>query len=394
MTATIPLGELVSIRGGGTPSRGKKEFWGGPIPWATVKDFKTTSLDSTLESITEDGVRKSATNIVPAGSIVVPTRMAVGKAAINTIDVAINQDLKALLPKGEIDTRFLLHFLLSKSNFLESQAQGATVKGIKLDLLKSLPFPDLSLNEQRRIAAILDKADAIRRKREQALNLADEFLMSVFLEMFGDPIENPHNFPKEKVKLHLSKSRAGTQSGPFGAALKKHEYVPEGIPVWGVENVQYNRFIDKPRLFITEDKFNDLLRYSVQHGDILISRAGTVGRMCIASTSEERSIISTNLIRVALDPASLTAEYFVSLFSYLPGRVGALKANNKDDAFTFLNPKTLKEIEIPIPDMTQQKRFVSILHRVQHSIRRQGDQLAGFSDLFSSLSQRAFRGEL
>ena len=112
MTSTIPLGELVTIRGGGTPSRGKKEFWDGPIPWATVKDFKTTSLSSTLESITEEGVKNSATNIVPAGSIVVPTRMAVGKAAINTIDLAINQDLKALLPKGEIDTRFLLHFLL------------------------------------------------------------------------------------------------------------------------------------------------------------------------------------------------------------------------------------------------------------------------------------------
>ncbi|WP_193142263.1 restriction endonuclease subunit S [Meridianimarinicoccus sp. MJW13] len=393
-TQTIPLGDLVEIKGGGTPSRTVSEFWNGNIPWATVKDFKSTALDATEESITLEGLKRSATNIIPSGNVIIPTRMAVGKAAINSVDMAINQDLKALLPKGKIDKRFLLHFLLAKGEFLEGQAQGATVKGIKLDLLRTLPFPALRLDEQRRIAVILDKADAIRRKRQQALALADDFLKSVFLEMFGDPIINPHGFVREKVRLHLDGSRTGIQSGPFGAALKKHEYVDAGVPVWGVENVQHNFFVDVPKLFITDEKYQELLRYSVKSGDVLISRAGTVGRMCIATTSHQRSIISTNLVRVALNPDSLTSHYFVSLFTYLPGRIGALKANNKDDAFTFLNPKTLRELEIPIPDMTRQIEFLKIAQKTKRAIDIQSQHVDGLDDLFAALSQRAFRGEL
>jgi type I restriction enzyme S subunit len=230
----VPLGDVVEIKGGGTPSRAIPEYWDGEIPWATVKDFKSTIIDSTLERITAKGATSSATNIIPAGAIIIPTRMAVGKVAINKVDLAINQDLKALLPTKEVDANFLLHFLLSQAEYLESRAQGATVKGIKLDLLRSLSFPRLSLNEQRRIAAILDTADNICRKCEKSLAMADELLKSVFLQMFGDPINNPKGLCIDEIGRYLSKARPGTQSGPFGSSLKKHEYVDEGVPVWGV----------------------------------------------------------------------------------------------------------------------------------------------------------------
>ena len=394
MSSTIPLGEIVEIRGGGTPSRSVESYWGGPIPWATVKDFKSTRLDTTLESITPEGVANSATNIVPAGSIIVPTRMAVGKAAINSIDLAINQDLKALLPRENVDRQFLLHFLLSKAEFLEGRAQGATVKGIKLDLLRSLEFPNLSLQEQRRLATILDKADGIRRKREQARELSIDLVRAAFLEMFGDPATNPRAFSIEEVAKHLSNERPGTQSGPFGSALKKYEYVEEGIPVWGVDNVQQNEFIPKAKLFITGEKFDQLERYRVLPGDVLISRAGTVGRMCIAKPPAERSIISTNLVRVVLNNDTLLPEYFVALFTYVPHRLGALKANNKDNAFTFLNPKTLRSLEIPIPPIGLQLKFKRLAERTKNHLDQLNEQLSGFDELFSSLSQRAFRGEL
>lgn len=394
MTTTVPLGEVVKIRGGGTPSRSVSDYWGGPIPWATVKDFKSNFLEYTQESITPEGVANSATNVVPAGSIIVPTRMAVGKAAINLIDLAINQDLKALLPTETVDRTFLLHFLLSKAEYLEGRAQGATVKGIKLDLLRSLAFPKLSIEEQRRIAAILDKSENIRRKRREARDLADDFLRSAFLELFGDPAKNPKGFKNEAVSQHLNKERAGTQSGPFGSALKKHEYVDEGIPVWGVDNVQHNEFIAKPKLFITEHKFEQLERYRVLPGDVLISRAGTVGRMCIAKPPVSQSIISTNLVRVVLDPATLLPEYFVALFTYVPHRLGALKANNKDNAFTFLNPKTLKALKIPIPPMDLQIKFKRLSQSTESHAEKMNEQLHGLDELFSSLAQRAFRGEL
>ena len=92
----VALGDIVTIKGGGTPDKSEPKYWGGDVPWASVKDFKSTEISSTIDSITDLGVVNSATNLIPAGNLLVPTRMAVGKVAINTIDLAINQDIKAL----------------------------------------------------------------------------------------------------------------------------------------------------------------------------------------------------------------------------------------------------------------------------------------------------------
>jgi type I restriction enzyme, S subunit len=393
MTDTVALGDIVDIKGGGTPSRSNAEYWGGSIPWATVKDFKSTDLAKTQESITEDGVLSSATNIIPAGAVVIPTRMALGKAAINSIDMAINQDLKALLPKSGYHNRFLLHFLLSKASYLEGKGKGATVKGITLDILRSLKIPFVPEKEQRRIAAILDKAEGIRQNRQKAISLIDILVRNAFLELFGDPVSNLHGFDSRKVEALLSNTR-GAQSGPFGSSLKKHEYVNRGIPVWGVENVQENAFIPSAKLFVTEQKFQDLKRYSVEKGDVLISRAGTVGRMCVARPGTDKSIISTNLVRVALDKEQITSEYFVSLFTYLPHRLGGLRANQKDGAFTFLNPKTLKSLKIPVPPLKLQERYVDLVRQSELLLKRSKAQLTLADYTCRALSQRAFRNEL
>ena len=336
---------------------------------------------------------RSATNIIPAGAVVIPTRMALGKAAINSVDMAINQDLKALLPKSGYNNRFLLHFLLSKASYLEGKGKGATVKGITLDVLRSLEIPLLSEKEQRRIAAILDKAEAIRQKRQKTMSLIHVLVRNAFLELFGDPVTNVHGFESRKVEALLNNAR-GAQSGPFGSTLKKHEYVSEGIPVWGVDNVRENAFTPKPKLFITEQKFRDLKRYSVEEGDVLISRAGTVGRMCVARPGTNKSIISTNLVRVALDKEQITSEYFVSLFTYLPHRLGGLRANQKEGAFTFLNPKTLRSLKIPVPPLKLQQRYVELVQRSTLLFEHSKAQLSLADYMCRALSQRAFRSEL
>lgn len=166
----VCLGEIVEIKGGGTPDKSIEEYWGGDIPWASVKDFKDTTISRTKDFITAAGVANSATQIIPAGNIIVPTRMAVGKAAINEIDLSINQDLKAILPSKRVERQYLLHALLANAKTLEDQATGATVKGITLDTLRTLRIPLPPLEEQRRIAGILDQADALRRLRTRALD--------------------------------------------------------------------------------------------------------------------------------------------------------------------------------------------------------------------------------
>lgn len=385
MSDTIPLGDVVEIKGGGTPSRTIKEYWGGSIPWATVKDFKTTTLNSTLETITRDGVLNSATNIVPAGAIIIPTRMAVGKAAISTIDLAINQDLKALLPNEKVDPRFLLHFLLSKSQFLEDRAEGATVKGIKLDLLRSLEFPNIDVVEQRRIAAILDKASAIRRKCDEAVRLADEVLKSAFLEMF---FENANDWPRASLRT-VAELINGDRSSNYPSG---DDIVDSGVIFLNTKNIDESALVFENAVFITAEKFSTLSRGKLRRNDLVITLRGSVGQCAIFDCEYETGFINAQMM-IIRPSASILPTYLHRLILH-PIIQNKLEATKSGSAIPQLTSKQIGDLEVPLPPLDRQRDFtnlVAVVSRWQRDVKR---KLHESERLFASLSQRAFRGEL
>lgn len=183
----MKLGELVDIIGGGTPNRKNESYWNGNINWITVKDFKSNYITSSEETITENGLKSSAAKLIPKGNVIIPTRMALGKVAINLIDVAINQDLKALIIKDSsiLDTHYLFYYLKSKSNYIESRGKGATVKGITIDVISKMDIKLPNLSEQKKIVNILRTAQELIEKRKYQIEALDQLTQSVFLEMFG-----------------------------------------------------------------------------------------------------------------------------------------------------------------------------------------------------------------
>lgn len=387
MTATIPLGELVTIRGGGTPSRTVPEYWNGSIRWATVKDFKSTELAETQETITPAGIRDSATNIIPAGSVIIPTRMAVGKAAVSTIDMAINQDLKALLPTAEVDTRFLLHFMLSHGDYLESQAQGATVKGIKLDLLRSLPFPRIPRTEQRRIAAILDKADAIRRKSEEALTLADDFLRSVFVEMFGRPGQPNPSLPTDELG-RICDLFAGN-SLPGGTTFNGQEHGLLLLKVGDMNLPGNEDVVQVAREWIDEGRVSgpairapkDAIVFPKRGGAIATNKKRVLGRDCI---------LDPNLMAVAPKSGSPISFQFLRVWFDLLD----LSTISNGSTVPQLNKGDLLPLELPIPRPNDLIAFDRIFGSVTRVRQRLADDLGMSEYLFAALSQRAFSGDL
>ncbi|WP_085920001.1 restriction endonuclease subunit S [Halomonas sp. CSM-2] len=164
-----PLGCLVKRHiGGGTPSRQMKSFWKGPIPWASVKDFKDdqVSLSETEEYISPEGLSASASNLIPENTVVICSRMAVGRAAITALPIAINQDLKALFARDGMDERYLLRLLHWVKVEAEKKAVGSTVKGIRIADLLALEVPIAPEDEQPAIANILDTLDTQIRQTE------------------------------------------------------------------------------------------------------------------------------------------------------------------------------------------------------------------------------------
>jgi type I restriction enzyme, S subunit len=318
------------------------------------------------------------------------------KVARPQMEGVCSTDILPILPRKGLDRDYLYHYLRSPEviDLATRRSSGANLPRISPAALAEFLIPLPPLNEQKRIAAILDKAEAIRRKREQVIQLADEFLRSLFLDIFGEPVRNSKGWPLRPLRDMFAKSRAGTRCGPFGSSLRKDEYQQAGIPVWGIDNVLPNRFHAGPKLFISEKKFDELGSFSVIEGDILISRAGTVGRMCVVDQPVGPSIIGTNLIRLSLDEELLRPECFAAMFTFFADRFTRMRANAKTEAYSFMNTGVLAALELPIPDMKMQQRYVS----AQKTIRTFQSRLEGLkteSEIMTrSITERVFNGTL
>lgn len=152
----VRLGDVIdNDLGGGTPSKQNPSYWNGNIPWMSVKDYvnNPNGVEDTIEKITEEGLNKSASNLIPAGNIIVCTRVGLGKIAVNNVDVAINQDLRALFLSKYIDKKYFLNYY-NRKNVV---GKGTTVKGIKREELLNYVFPLPPLEEQKRIVAKIEE---------------------------------------------------------------------------------------------------------------------------------------------------------------------------------------------------------------------------------------------
>ena len=178
------LGDVVDkLVGGGTPSRNNAAFWGDEVPWVTVKDFASFNPLHSQESITWFGLKNSASHLIPAGTLITSTRMALGKAVIYKVDVAINQDLKAVFLKTYSSTQFLYYWFENNAKIIDDLGSGSTVKGISIAELKSIPFPLLSISEQTAIAEVLSDMDtelaALEKRRDKTRNLKQAMMQEL-----------------------------------------------------------------------------------------------------------------------------------------------------------------------------------------------------------------------
>lgn len=294
--------------------------------------------------------------------------------------------VKVLKPKDGLDTKYFYHFL--KYTPITDAGYSRHFKFLKEKLV---PVPPLE--EQRRIASILDKADNIRQKRQQAIAKLDELLQATFIDMFGDPLENPKKFPIKKLSELYIDPKNGTKCGPFGSALKREEYTDSGIPVWSMDVLSLKgEFHDQPSLWISDKKYSELEMYAVIEGDILISRAGTVGKMGVVRSRFEKSIISTNLIRLRFGN-KLRPDYFVSLMTFCKTRLPRLKTG-ADGAFTHMNTGILDNLEFPYPKIEIQDEYLKIYVNIQKQKKALLKSASHFDDLFNALQQKAFNGTL
>lgn len=387
---TKPLGEVFDVVGGGTPPKNNASYFSGDIPWATIRDMHSDVLAETEHTISQEGLRHSSAKLIPAGEVIMASRVGLGKACILQRDTAINQDIRALLPlkPNTVDRHFCLYWLQSVKDDIIAAGTGATVQGIKLPFIKSLPFPDVPFEEQKRIVAVLDQAfAALDRARALAeANLADaEALFSAQLRIALDQMQALHGL--SDLGSHVDFKN--------GFAFKSSKFVDAGQPVVRISNIQNGAVtLEKVVYARQQDYREDLSKYLVEEGELLIAMSGaTTGKIGFNKTG--MMLLQNQRVGRFAKTSSINLDY---LAFFLETKVAEHLDISAGAAQPNLSTKQISEVMLPIPHREQQAEFVSRMGSAKAMCAAaRGNyekQLDALADLRQSLLQRAFAGEL
>ena len=283
--------------------------------------------------------------------------------------------------------KYLLFFLI---NDLKNLSSGSAYKALPIAKLKRFQIPLPPIEEQRRIAAILDQADAIRRKRQQAIALTDELLRSTFLEMFGDPVINPMGWEVALID-DISEVQGGLQ------VTSKRKNNPLEMPYLRVANVYRDRLVldEVKTIRVTEQ---ELKRTTLQIGDLLIvegnGNAGEIGRSSIWDGSISPCLHQNHLIRVRLDFNKAIPIYISAFLNSAGGRRQLNRFGKTTSGLNTISTSNVKATEVLLPPVAEQNKYTEVKKTIEKCLEKYQQHYQQLDNLFNSLLQRAFKGQL
>ena len=293
----------------------------------------------------------------------------------------------------ELDSRYLYHWVRT-SQFVEQmvqQATGASYPAITDKIVKSSGIPLLPVEEQRRIASVLDATNVLRAKRRQALTKLDFFTQAIFIDLFGDPVSNPLGWQDDRVLADVADVRSGITKG------RKTGGVPlVNVPYLAVVNVQ-DGFIELDPLKSIDATAAEIEKYALKPGDILLTEGGDpdkLGRGAVWYGEVERCIHQNHVFRVRLNDDNMTSEFLSRLLASQRGKRYFLRMAKQTTGIASINMKQLRAFPLLEPPRAVQDEFldrISCIQKTEASLQHSAQQL---DHLFASLQQRAFRGEL
>ena len=435
------VGELYNIVGGGTPSTKIANYWNGNIPWITSADIYGLKNIIPRKQITEDAIKNSATNLVPERSIIVVTRVGLGKIALTKIPLCFSQDSQALIDNSFfIFPDYSLYYLSTAVQIFKYKHRGTTIAGVTKKQLFELEFVLPPLPEQHRIVAKIEelftRLDAgtaalkkvkaeLKRYRQAVLKYAFEGeLTAAWREANKDKIkpasvllarikEERRKAVREKYKeillpdvsdLHeLPEGWLWASSSEVCASVRDgtHDtpkYVEVGIPLITSKNLKENGLdFSTAKNISTEDHQKISLRSGVEAGDILFAMIGTIGNPVVVKTGRVFSIKNVALFKK--NTPFIFSEYLKYWFEGLVfNKLLEKKKYLKGTTQRFIPLEYLRILPIPLCNYQEQRQIIEEIERrlsvadevekVVEQSRRQSERLR------QSILKKAFAGKL
>jgi type I restriction enzyme S subunit len=363
-TQLIPLGEVADFING---VAFKPEDWGDegrPIIRIQNLNDPAKPFNRTTRSVSDK-------HIARAGDLLVSWSASLGVYEWSGEEACVNQHIFKVVPNGKrVEVKYLRRALEASIGEMESQVHGATMKHITRDKFLGVRIPLPPLPEQRRIAAILDKADALRAKRREAIAKLHQLLQSVFLDMFGDPATNPKGWPTSRFEDLCINEDFKRQ--PIKAADREERSGP--YPYYGASGVidTFDAYIfDGERLLIAEDGANLVMRSSP-----------------IAFMARGKYWVNNH--------AHVVAENDKADLRYLEGALERfdLKPYISGSAQPKLNQANLARVAVPVPPLSLQRTYRAVCERIEAARTRLERNAALIGKLFEATQNRSFTVEL
>ena len=394
------VGEVCEVVSGATPRTGKPEFWDGNVPWVTPKDLSELGqkhLSDTPRKITKAGLKSCSARMLPAQSVLFSSRAPIGLVAINTIPVCTNQGFKSLVPRFDlVSPDFLFWWLKAQEKHVQSKGRGATFKEVSKKIVEDLQIPLPPLPEQKRIAGILDAADALRAKRREALAQLDTLLQSTFLDMFGDPVTNPMGWEVQRLADVF-----WLQEGP---GVRNWQFKESGIKLLNVSNILKSGELDlskTDRHLSTDEAQEKYSHFLVDADDLVIASSGIpideddLLRTRSAFVRDEHLPLCMNTSTVRFKATDGISDLrFLQQWLQSHEFRRQITREVTGSAQKNFGPTHLKRLRITLPPLNLQHRFATIVESVEQQKARQRTHLTELDTLFASLQSRVFQGDL
>ena len=389
MIKEVALSECCKIINGSTPSRVVPDFWGGEIHWFTPKDLSGLEgkyVDEAPEKISEAGYNSCSTTMVPAFSLLLTSRAPIGHIAINKRAVCTNQGFKSLVPNISVDINYLYYCFKKMVPVLQDMGNGATFKELSKLTLEKIQIPLPPLETQKKIAAIMDAADAYRQKTKALIEKYDELAQSLFLEMFGDPVKNEKGWRKEKMEKICKKVTDGTHDTP--------QRLTEGVKFITGKHIRPFLIDYENSDYVTDQVHNEIFkRCNPELGDVLYTNIGVnLGTAALNVVDYEFSMKNVALLKPKEEfIKGRFLEFFLNNQNVKSKLLSSVSAGG---AQQFLSLKVIRDIEVIIPPFNNQNIFAEKVIEIEKQRSLSIKALEKSEELFNSLLQKAFNGTL
>ena len=384
MTAirSLPLSKVAKID---RTSLAPEKIQGG-TPYLGLEHIESGGKILGAQQVESGELKSSKFKFTPEHILYGKLRPYLAKIALPDFDGICSTDIIPILPGPDIDRKYLLYFLRQGSmvEYANSRSSGANLPRLSPKELANFQIPLPPLEEQKRIAKILDAADALRAKRRESLAQLDTLLRSTFLDFFGDPIENPKGWQDTLVENEVDFLTSGSRG------WAKY-YSDHGALFIRIQNLKGGQLDCTDMAFVNAPDSAEAKRTRVRPGDVLLSITADLGRTAVVPDGIPVAHINQHLAIIRFKTMNPT---FVAHQLATKGGQMQFQRLNREGVKAGLNFKDVKNIKLIKPPLELQERFSKIVEGLDKQKRKLIEHSVSLDNLFTSIQQRAFSGEL